>query len=160
MQMLRRQGLPVRVRVEAHINFLPKIAIFSERLTAMRLHLDCIPLCLGFSMLRAFAVASFLGLSALSFLPLATAQTGSAATEPRTFMIPDNDGYGVGECLAAGPASGCGRIVADAWCESKGFAKAVTFGKGDPTEVTGSVQEQKADSGPKTPGVVMITCGE
>lgn len=112
-------------------------------------------------MLRAAAVASFLGLSALSFLPLATAQTPVAGpSEPRTFMIPDNDGYGVGECLAAGPASGCGRIVADAWCESKGFAKAVTFGKGDPTEVTGSVPEQKSDKGAQTPGVVMITCGE
>ncbi|MGL4494568.1 MAG: hypothetical protein ACRCUX_02065 [Beijerinckiaceae bacterium] len=112
-------------------------------------------------MLRAFAVASLIGFTALSFLPLATAQTpekGDAAN--RTFLIPDNDGYGVGECLAAGPVSGCGRIVADAWCESKGFAKAVTFGKGDPTEVTGSVPEQKTAQGPATPGVVMITCGE
>lgn len=111
-------------------------------------------------MLRVAAVASVIGFAALSFLPLATAQTPAAKSEPRTYMVPDNDGYGVGECLAAGPASGCGRIVADAWCESKGYAKAVTFGKGDPSEVTGSVPEQTSDEGSKTPGVVMITCGE
>ena len=111
-------------------------------------------------MLRVAAVASVIGFTAIGFLSLATAQTTPAALEPRTFMIPDNDGYGVGECLAAGPASGCGRIVADAWCESKGYAKAVTFGKGDPTEVTGSVPEQASDDGARTPGVVMITCGE
>ncbi|MGL4323738.1 MAG: hypothetical protein ACRCTD_06805 [Beijerinckiaceae bacterium] len=111
-------------------------------------------------MLRAVAFASLAGFMALTFLPLATAQTAAPRAEPRTFMMPDNDGYGVGECLAAGPASGCGRIVADAWCESKGYAKAVTFGKGDPSEVTGSVPEQKSETGATTPGVVMITCGE
>ncbi|WP_342358402.1 hypothetical protein [Terrarubrum flagellatum] len=81
------------------------------------------------------------------------------AEEPRSFILPENDGYGVGECLAQGPKSSCGRVVADAWCESKGYAKAKTFGRGDMGDVTGSVRPGAtpvADA--PAPTMVIITC--
>ncbi len=53
------------------------------------------------------------------------------------FLIPPSDGYGVAECLIKG--GDCGRIVANAWCESKGFARAAAFGVVSPTELTGSI---------------------
>jgi hypothetical protein len=92
----------------------------------------------------------------------AALSTPVRAGEPGTFLLPDNDGYGIGDCLAAGPRSACGRIVADAWCESKGFAKAKTFGREDMSDVTGSVPSEAARTTPasiaRAPGLVAITC--
>ncbi|MET0605150.1 MAG: hypothetical protein ABWZ80_01730 [Beijerinckiaceae bacterium] len=75
--------------------------------------------------------------------------------DARTFIMPDDDGYGVADCLAAGPKSGCGRIVADAWCESKGFAKARTFGREDGRDITGSISSANIAS---APAPITITC--
>lgn len=66
------------------------------------------------------------------------------AADRNSFVINDNEGYGITECLTNGSA--CGRVVADAWCEAHGHGVAVAFGRAD--DVTGAVkadaQEDKA----------------
>jgi hypothetical protein len=54
----------------------------------------------------------------------------------RDFVIAGTDGYGTHDCLASG--SDCGRIVANAWCESKGFKGALAYRKLGAEEITGS----------------------
>ena len=84
----------------------------------------------------------------------------SLGQDPRTFIMPEDDGYGVGDCLAGGTGSACGRIVADAWCESKGFAKAKSFGRGDDGDVTGSSRTQAGRANPPTLRLIVITCDD
>jgi hypothetical protein len=54
----------------------------------------------------------------------------------KDFLIHNDDGYGTSDCLAK--ASACGKIVADAWCESKGFSKAVNYRPAEATDMTAS----------------------
>jgi hypothetical protein len=111
-------------------------------------------------MFRAFAPC--IRLFAAAIAVLAAPVGGVQAQEMRTYIMPDDDGYGVADCLAAGPKSGCGRIVADAWCESKGFARARSFGRDETADVTGAIMvAPKTASAPKlasAPGVLSITC--
>ena len=58
------------------------------------------------------------------------------AAARNSFVINDNEGYGITECLTNGTA--CGRVVADAWCEAHGYGQSVAFGRAD--DVTGAVR--------------------
>lgn len=101
-----------------------------------------------------------LRLSALSFALVCSVfsviSVQSAPTEPRRkdFVIQNDDGYGTSDCLVRGSA--CGKIVADAWCESKGFAKALAYRPsevGDITHSTGTGRAPAVDS-------FVISCSE
>lgn len=87
-------------------------------------------------------------LSALSFALACTIfsviSVQSAPTEPRRkdFVIQNDDGYGTSDCLVRGSA--CGKIVADAWCESKGFAKALAYRPTDVADVTHSTSAARS----------------
>jgi hypothetical protein len=70
----------------------------------------------------------------------------SRAQENRTLIIPPNDGYGFEECLKAG--SGCGLVVADAWCKAHGFGASKSFGPED---------AGVADAAPSS---FLVTCGD
>lgn len=72
-----------------------------------------------------------------------------------SYVISDNDGYGVLECLTQ--KSDCGKIVADAWCESHGHGPARAFGRAD--DVTASI-EPKAPRPSLRPGAAIVTCSE
>lgn len=94
-----------------------------------------------------------LRLSALSIAVVSTVisviSAQSAPTEPRKkdFVILNDDGYGTSDCLVKGSA--CGKIVADAWCESKGFSKSVAYRPadvGDVTHSTGTSPRQMSES--------------
>ena len=62
----------------------------------------------------------------------------TAHSEKRIFIIANSpDAYGVDRCLANG--STCGAAAAAAYCESKQFAKAVSYRKVDRDEITGAV---------------------
>lgn len=68
---------------------------------------------------------------------LAVAGRGQVqAAGKNSFVINDNEGYGITDCLINGTA--CGRIVADAWCEAHGYGQSVAFGRAD--DVTGAVR--------------------
>ncbi|CAX27401.1 MAG: hypothetical protein MIN69_26415 [Methylorubrum extorquens] len=73
----------------------------------------------------------------------------------KTFLIPAEDGYGVGECLSGGPSE-CGQVVANAWCESQGFASAANYGVAAQDEYTGAI----GDAAPvkSAPRPLRITC--
>ncbi len=73
--------------------------------------------------------------------PAAAETTGPAAARTeKTFLVPSSDGYGVADCLAS-TGGECGQVVADAWCESQGFSRAVSFGVAAKDEYTGAIED-------------------
>lgn len=82
-----------------------------------------------------FAMLAF----ALAASGLVAASAHSTPSEPakKEFLILNDDGYGTSDCLAK--ASACGKIVADAWCESKGYAKAVAYRPASAGDMTQSI---------------------
>jgi hypothetical protein len=94
-------------------------------------------------------LAAFCALAAgLSRVPV-RAETTS------TFVIPANDGYGLGECITAGKP--CGRIVADAWCEAHGQGPARAFGRAE--DITAAIASVSTKEQP-APGSIIVACGE
>jgi hypothetical protein len=90
-------------------------------------------------MRRTFVVLAFtavLASAAASFTVLPEGPRGAAANA--TFLVPAEDGYGVGNCLASGGE--CAQLVANSWCETQGFTRAVRFAPTEPEDVTGLVQ--------------------
>jgi hypothetical protein len=77
------------------------------------------------------------------------------ADSATTFVIPANDGYGLGECLTGGKP--CGRIVADAWCEAHGRGPARAFGRAE--DITASIGPAAMKTA-ATPGSIIVSCGE
>jgi len=111
-------------------------------------------------MRRAIAVLGFvalLGLGALSFTLLPTGATRAEGADNATFLIPATDGYGVADCLSS--ATECGKVIANAWCEAHGFAKAASFGMAAPEDVTGSL-EPAAPPVKRAERPLSITCSE
>lgn len=97
-------------------------------------------------------------------LALATAAPQASAGEPasarshveKTFLIPAEEGYGVGECLSGGPSE-CGQVVANAWCESQGYASAVNYGVAAQDEYTGAIPAAPIPA-PTVARPLRITC--
>jgi hypothetical protein len=77
------------------------------------------------------------GFSALAIIASDVESAPRAKSAQRDFVISDGEGYGTRDCLSQ--QGQCGRIVADAWCESKGFKKALAYRQLDRDEITGSV---------------------
>ena len=100
---------------------------------------------------RRFAVFGLVGAVAAGAALFATVPSapGIAATQSATFIVPANDGYGVGDC------ANCGQVVADQWCIAQGFARSSSFGTADPADVTGSIVTRAAENRP-----ISITCAE
>ncbi|SIP99063.1 MULTISPECIES: hypothetical protein [unclassified Bosea (in: a-proteobacteria)] len=108
-------------------------------------------------MRRAVALLGLFGVVAagISLSVLPATKTTAASNEPRTFLIPASDGYGVADCIST--ASECGKIVANAWCEAQGFGKAVAFGVADRADFTGTVRKPVAAVSQQP---LTITCGQ
>jgi hypothetical protein len=90
-----------------------------------------------------------------AILVLAAGALPAHAAEALDFVVSDNDGYGIADCMRPGMA--CGQVIADAWCESHGHAHATAFGLAE--DVTGAI---KVSTTPPAlpPGAVVIHCGE
>jgi hypothetical protein len=89
---------------------------------------------------------------------LTVAQSGKPApseTRQTLFIISDQGGYGTGECLDK--PDGCGKIIADSFCESKGFAAAAFYRRADADEVTGSIASEQKPA-PRDPQAFVIAC--
>jgi hypothetical protein len=96
------------------------------------------------------------GLACLVGVVISTAQSARAADD-LDFVVPQQDGYGISECMK--PGMTCGQVIADAWCEAHGHGHALTFGMSD--DVTGSTTIRVAAATPTVPpGSVVIHCGE
>ena len=92
-------------------------------------------------------------------LTAALAVAGPALAETRIFIVDSSDGYGIDRCLSAGEH--CGEAAATALCRARDYAKAVDFGRVDPTEITGAVPagaRVKRCEGQGCPETVTITC--
>lgn len=73
----------------------------------------------------------------------------TARAENRLFILATHpDSYGVDDCLTTGAA--CGKPVADSYCRSHNFARAVSFRKVDRDDITGAIPAD--DTGPCTGG--------
>jgi hypothetical protein len=71
------------------------------------------------------------------------------------FIITDQEGYGTGECLEK--ESTCGKIIADSFCESKGFRTSQFYRKAAADDVTGSIASERSPP-PKDPQAFIISC--
>lgn len=107
-------------------------------------------------MRRAIALVGLFGIigAGMSLSVLPTSDTVAAPNDQRTFLIPASDGYGVADCISS--KSECGKIVANAWCEAKGFKMATNFGIAAREDFTGSLSKI-ATAAPEQP--LVITCG-
>ncbi len=89
------------------------------------------------------------------FLSVVLLAVPANATERTSrFLIPANDGYGLADCLEEG--SSCGPMVANAWCEAKGFRTAKQFGRAEPGDITATT----VSSGRSRAPVFVVTCAE
>jgi hypothetical protein len=103
--------------------------------------------------LTAFGLAGALLVSGISLSLLGTEATQAAPSTSATFLVPVNDGYGIGECAAAN--STCGKVVADSWCEAQGYGHSESFGVADAADVTGALPGAAASDRP-----IAITCAQ
>jgi hypothetical protein len=102
--------------------------------------------------LSGFGLVCALSLIAFAFTQLAEADDGALVlVKPLVFTIPATYGYGVEDCLAKGAE--CGRIVANAWCQTQGLKQARSYGNSSPEDVTGSVASARPVA-----QTVTITC--
>ena len=96
----------------------------------------------------------------IAFVALASLLAASPVrAETRIFLVDASDGYGIDRCLASGES--CGAAAAAALCRAREYAKAVDFGRIDPSEITGGVPvgtQVKACEGSSCPDMVAITC--
>jgi hypothetical protein len=100
----------------------------------------------------AFALIAA-GAASFSVVPAAVPRQAGAGN---VFVLPATDGYGVADCLAENRE--CGRIVANAWCEAKGFVRAASYRVASASDVTGSVGVARAEPVRDLP--VIITCAD
>ena len=75
----------------------------------------------------------------------------SHAGDTRTFIIAAAAGYGIEECLGEG--GDCGKVVADAWCETDGHRAAQKFGQSGEDLIRASEAPSSA------PRPYFVTCG-
>jgi hypothetical protein len=86
--------------------------------------------------LRISILAAIVAAVAAAIIIAASGNETEARAKQQDFVVAGSDGYGTQECLAR--RSDCGRIVADAWCEAKGFKAASAYRQLDRDEITGS----------------------
>ena len=91
-------------------------------------------------------------------LALATALALSPATakDSETFVISGSDGYGVSDCFLKGAA--CGPVMADAWCQSQGRARAAAYGLA--SDITATIEGAAKAALARDPKAMLITCGD
>ncbi|WP_232631974.1 hypothetical protein [Methylobacterium sp. Leaf118] len=108
--------------------------------------------------MRVPAVALFALVLAATAHPVCAADGPAPARShvEKTFLIPAEEGYGVGECLSGGPSE-CGQVVANAWCEAQGYASATTYGVAAQDEYTGAIVGAPIPA-PTTARPLRVTC--
>jgi hypothetical protein len=84
----------------------------------------------------SFVAAIAIAASSAAMFASTDVESQAKAPKQRDFVVAGSDGYGTQECLTN--QSQCGRIVANAWCEAKGFKSALAYRQLDRDEITGS----------------------
>jgi hypothetical protein len=104
---------------------------------------------------KSTVVTSLLAVSLFMLVAPTSANNAAPAQRNSLFIITDQEGYGTGECLEK--QGGCGKIIADSFCESKGFKVAEYHRKADADEVTGSITSERKPP-PREPQAFVISC--
>ena len=105
---------------------------------------------------RHFSVLPRLAAPLVAGVLAACAWQGHAhAAGGAAYVVTDQEGYGVIECLTQ--TSECGKIVADAWCESHGQGPAKAYGRAE--DITASIASDPPRQ-PVTPGAAVVSCSE
>ncbi|MGL4243760.1 MAG: hypothetical protein ACRCTI_21810 [Beijerinckiaceae bacterium] len=104
-----------------------------------------------YAKIAAFAVLA----AGAAVLSAPTLATNSSTPRQSMFVITDQEGYGTGECLEK--QGGCGKIIADSFCESKGWKASEFHRKASPDEVTGSIASEKKPP-VREPNAYIIGC--
>jgi hypothetical protein len=84
------------------------------------------------------------------------AATPALAQNAASFVIANDDGYGVDTCLESG--SPCGQPIANAWCVANGYDHSIGFRPQTAADVTGSIAEPTQVASVTTSHAVVITC--
>ena len=92
----------------------------------------------------------------LAALFAALSGSPASAQESETYVIGGSDGYGVSECFTQGAA--CGPVMADAWCQSQGRARATAYGLA--SDITATIPRAAAAAVAGDPGAMLITCAD
>jgi hypothetical protein len=100
---------------------------------------------------RAAAIASLL---ALASFPIMAPSPSAKADDVRRFVISAHDGYDLEECMTS--ASSCAQLVANAWCDAKGYQQAIAFEPLKPEDITASLAGSSLRPNPRN--AVVITC--
>ncbi|KIZ33794.1 MULTISPECIES: hypothetical protein [Rhodopseudomonas] len=88
---------------------------------------------------------------------LFVAAASAAFADSRVFIIGNQTGHGVDQCLAK--SAKCGAHAALAYCQSREFAQATAYRRVDPDEITGSVPKTAGNcAGSGCTEYVAITC--
>ncbi len=104
-------------------------------------------------MRRTLAVLSALGVLASAAAPALAASQG---TERRGEDLPDPVERRLRRRRVLTTGGECGQVVADAWCESQGYAKSASYGIAAQDEYTGAIEAAPAVKTSDRP--IRITC--
>jgi hypothetical protein len=141
-----------------NVKFNPLLTVFAHA-SKVKCRVGAAPMPSGrlFMIACATVAATLVGgeLVATGIAQDKTTAARDAAPRQRHFVILDQEGYGTGECLEK--PGGCGKIIADSFCESKGFKVSEGHRRADPDDVTGSISSEKQPSRRETRAFV-ISC--
>lgn len=107
---------------------------------------------------RLVAVTLIVGLSVtgLSNLPDLTDTSPAKADEVRRFVISAHDGYDLDDCMAS--SNSCAQLVANAWCDAKGYRHAIGLEPVQEGDITASLATRAP--GASSRNAVLITCSK
>ena len=73
-----------------------------------------------------------------------------------SFVVANDDGYGVDTCLQSGEA--CGQPIATAWCVANGYQRSIDFRPQSQADVVGSIAGPTKIAAVASSSAVIITC--
>ena len=128
------------LRQDSHVTFPHEARLMINAKTAARL-----------------SIAAMVGMMTVSSIVVASEEkTGPRSGNRQSlFVITDQEGYGTGDCLSK--TGGCGKIIADSFCESQGFKAAEYYRLADPDDITGSIASERKPTA-RQPQAFVISC--
>jgi len=100
--------------------------------------------------------ASAMTLRTIAIAVAFLATTPAYAQDVASFVVANDDGYGVDSCLESG--STCGQPVATAWCVANGYHRSIDFRPQTAADVTGTITGPTQVAAVGGMNAVIITC--
>ncbi len=96
----------------------------------------------------------FTGFSLIMGLSVLTLPVTAQPEDIRRFVIPAHDGYDLEACMTT--SNSCAQIVANAWCDAKGYTQAIAYEPVPAGDITASLATTSLRNTPRNG--VLITC--